>query len=300
MKIYDNIYECEDIQTPFILGIIKPRIYLPIALNDTQRNIIINHEKTHIKYYDYIVKPLCLLILIIHWFNPVVWLSYKMLSSDLEAACDELTIDTCSIDKDSYIDAIVNLSMVNTFVTLISFEGNNVKERVKKLLDYKGQKRPVLMTLSIVFSFTLSLFIIFSYKQGTSVIKGETFAINDPVNNIKVICEYECYYNKETIDLINTIDKNGDIYPLNDGVVELVGHDNINGNYLYIIHDNGYRSFYSGLENINVSKDEKVNINSSLGNIGGTGVLKTGSHLSIALFDEDLNYITNLADFFAD
>lgn len=298
MKIHDNIYECEDIQAPFILGIINPRIYLPITLNETQRSIIINHEKIHIKYYDYLIKPLCLLILIIHWFNPVVWLSYKMLSNDLEAACDELTIDTYNDDKDSYIDALMSLSRVNTFVTFISFEGNNVKERIKNLLNYNGQKRPVLMSLSILFSVILSLFIILSYKQGTSVIKGETFSVNDPVNNIKVICEYECYYNKETIDLINTIDKNGDVYPLNDGVVESIGYDNINGNYLYIIHGNGYRSFYSGLEKINVSKDEKVNINSSLGNIGHTGTLKKGNHLSIALFDENGNYIKNLSEFF--
>lgn len=154
------------------------------------------------------------------------------------------------------------------------------------------------MSLSILFSFILSLFIILSYKQGTSVINGETFSVNDPVYNIEVICEYGCYYNKKTINLINKIDRNGNVYPLNYGVVESIGYDNINGNYLYIIHDNGYRSFYSGLEKINVSKDEKVNINSSLGNIGYTGILKKGNHLSIALFDENGNYIKNLSEFF--
>ena len=79
MLLKDNQFECENIATPFILGIKNPKIYLPVGLSVTEKNFILRHEEIHIKRFDYIIKPLAYFVLCIHWFNPLVWLSFTLM-----------------------------------------------------------------------------------------------------------------------------------------------------------------------------------------------------------------------------
>ena len=87
--VNDNIFETDQIRTPFVLGIIKPKIFIPVNIPTEEFNYILKHEQTHIKRYDYIIKPLSFLALTIHWFNPFMWISYFLMSKDMEMSCDE-------------------------------------------------------------------------------------------------------------------------------------------------------------------------------------------------------------------
>jgi len=89
-KLVDkNIFEAKNLKTPFVFGLINPRIYLPAGLDATERRYILLHEQIHIRRKDYIIKILAFLILSIHWFNPLVWIAFRLMSKDMELSCDE-------------------------------------------------------------------------------------------------------------------------------------------------------------------------------------------------------------------
>ncbi len=140
MLIYDNIFECEKIKTPFVLGIIKPKIYLPIGLGEKEKSYILKHEQTHIKGFDYIIKPFAFLLLCVHWFNPLVWLSFILMSNDMEMACDEKVIkDLGSGIKKDYSTSLLSMSVGKKLVngSPLAFGENNTKRRIKNVLKYK-------------------------------------------------------------------------------------------------------------------------------------------------------------------
>ena len=88
----DNIYQCENVGSPFVLGVIKPKIYLPYHMNGQDLEHVVAHERAHIRRKDYLWKPLGFLLLAIHWFNPLMWLAYILLCRDIELACDERSL----------------------------------------------------------------------------------------------------------------------------------------------------------------------------------------------------------------
>lgn len=87
-----NVYQSERIQSPFVCGFIKPRIYVPYGLDEVTQNCVLKHEETHIKYADHIIKAVGFVVLCVHWFNPLVWVSYFLLCKDIELSCDESVI----------------------------------------------------------------------------------------------------------------------------------------------------------------------------------------------------------------
>ena len=92
VRLRRNIYQSERIDSPFVLGTIRPRIYLPYRMDSRDRQHVIAHEQAHLRRGDHLWKPLGFLLLTIHWFNPVMWLSYVLLCRDIELACDENVI----------------------------------------------------------------------------------------------------------------------------------------------------------------------------------------------------------------
>lgn len=135
---------CKNIQSPFVFGIIKPRIYLPEGLSDGDILCILAHEKTHVKRRDYIVKLLTVPILALHWFNPFVWLAQKLMSTDMELSCDELALSTLSADyKKDYANALLNISMRQngiSFGGILGFGESGIKTRIKGVLKMKKPK----------------------------------------------------------------------------------------------------------------------------------------------------------------
>lgn len=140
IRYNDNIFLCDNIKSPFILGIIKPRIYLPSDINANQINPVIAHEKAHIKRLDHILKPLGFAVMSIHWFNPLVWIAYSLFCRDIEYACDEKVIkDMKSEEKKTYSEVLLSLSISkrNLAVCPLAFGEVGVKSRIKSVLSYK-------------------------------------------------------------------------------------------------------------------------------------------------------------------
>ncbi len=130
-----NIFEVENIGTPFVFGVFKPLIYLPTNLDDVEKTNIIKHEEIHIKRHDNIIKIFAFIVLAIHWFNPLVWVSFVFMNNDMELSCDERALKELGGDvKKSYATALLSLaSEKNMSGSPIAFSEGNVKGRVKNV-----------------------------------------------------------------------------------------------------------------------------------------------------------------------
>ena len=139
-----DYYICKNMLSPFVFGIIKPKIYLPDGLPESDILCIIAHEKAHIKRRDYIVKLLTVPILALHWFNPLVWLGIKLMSTDMELSCDEHALLSLSSDfKKDYANALLNISMRQngiSFSGLLGFGESGIKTRIKGVLRMEKPK----------------------------------------------------------------------------------------------------------------------------------------------------------------
>ena len=138
--VRENIYLCDAISSPFILGVVKPRIYLPSGLDEVQRQNVLSHERAHLARRDHWWKPLGFALLAVYWFNPVLWLAYALLCRDIELACDERVIRTMDESAvKTYSTVLLACSMPRKAVITcpLAFGEVGVKERVKNALHYK-------------------------------------------------------------------------------------------------------------------------------------------------------------------
>jgi len=142
-KVQGNIFESDRIRAPFVVGIVRPRIYLPIGLSAEQTYYIVKHEQTHIRRLDYLIKPTAFLITALHWFNPLAWLSYRLMIKDMELSCDESVMKQTSGDaRAAYSYTLLSLaSKQGGFPGPLSFGESDVKARVRNIMSYK---KPVL------------------------------------------------------------------------------------------------------------------------------------------------------------
>ena len=135
-----KIFFCRRIDTPFLFGILRPEIYIPFDMAEEDLPHIIRHELAHRKRRDYLVKPIAFLLLAVHWFNPCIWIAYKMLCKDMELACDEMVIrDMAARERKAYSRALLNCSVWKERAASVpvAFGELSVKERIKNILNYK-------------------------------------------------------------------------------------------------------------------------------------------------------------------
>lgn len=140
VRYKDNIFQSEHVSSPFVLGLIKPRIYLPFKLDGQNLEHVVAHEKAHIHRKDHWWKPLGFLLLTIHWFNPLMWLAYVLLCRDIELACDEKVIKELGNEQRAdYTQALVACSVNRRMIAAcpLAFGEVGVKERVKSVMNYK-------------------------------------------------------------------------------------------------------------------------------------------------------------------
>ena len=138
--VRENIYLCDAISSPFILGVVKPHIYLPSGLDEVQRQNVLAHERAHLARRDHWWKPLGFALLAVYWFNPVLWLAYTLLCRDIELACDERVIRTMDESAvKTYSTVLLACSMPRKAVITcpLAFGEVGVKERVRNALHYK-------------------------------------------------------------------------------------------------------------------------------------------------------------------
>lgn len=140
VKLKENIYLCDAINTPFIMGIFRPKIFLPSSLEESVAQSVIAHEQAHIKRRDHLWKPLGFLLLTVYWFNPLLWLAYKLFCKDMEMACDEKVISRMNLQEvKEYSSALLLCGTVPQKLGSypLAFGETNIKTRIKSILHYK-------------------------------------------------------------------------------------------------------------------------------------------------------------------
>lgn len=139
-RIQNNVYRCTDWSTPFVLGVLAPRIYVPETVSEQDFPQVLAHERCHIRRWDHVWKPLAFLLLAVNWFNPVLWAAYVLLGRDMERACDEMVLKNATpIQRAAYSRALVACAAQPKMAAVcpLAFGEVAVKERVKNVLNYK-------------------------------------------------------------------------------------------------------------------------------------------------------------------
>lgn len=140
VRLYDNVYTCDAVRSPFILGLIRPRIYLPSDTQDGHLGYVLAHERAHLKRKDHWWKSLGYALLAVYWFNPLVWAAYILLCRDIELACDEKAVrDLDMAGRKGYSKTLMVCSMKRRMILAcpLAFGEVGVKERVKTVLNYR-------------------------------------------------------------------------------------------------------------------------------------------------------------------
>ncbi len=135
----DNIYTSESVSSPFVFGIIRPRIYLPENMDAISMSYVIAHEEAHLRRLDHLWKPIGFLLLAVHWFNPLIWLGYILLCRDIEMACDERVVRSMNEEERvDYSEALLECSVSRKLITAcpLAFGEVGAKQRIKSVLNY--------------------------------------------------------------------------------------------------------------------------------------------------------------------
>lgn len=180
----ENIWVCDRISAPFILGVFRPRIYLPSDIDKQDEEYVIAHERAHLKRRDHLIKPLGFLLLTVYWFNPVMWIAYILLCRDIELACDEKVIKTMGIEiKKPYSEALINCSLPRRSIAAcpLAFGEVGVKSRIKSVLNYK---KPAFWVVIVALALCVILPIVFLTNPISATAKN---IINE--NNYTIISQ---------------------------------------------------------------------------------------------------------------
>ena len=144
----DNIYEADNIKTPFVLGFIRPKIYIPAELKAEEKGYIILHEQTHIRRHDHIVKLIAYFTLCLHWFNPFAWLAFVLMGTDMELSCDERVLKELGTGiKKDYSASLLSLSTGHRIIngSPLAFGEGGIKTRIKNVLNFKKSSRIIII-----------------------------------------------------------------------------------------------------------------------------------------------------------
>lgn len=264
LPIQENIYLCDAISSPFILGIVKPRIYLPSGLDEVQRQNVLAHERAHLARYDHWWKPLGFALLAVYWFNPLLWLAYALLCRDIELACDERVIRTMDASAvKTYSTVLLACSMPHKAVIScpLAFGEVGVKERVRNALHYKKPAFWIVAASAIV---CIAVAVCFLTNPEHETMKwAKNLRVDDVVRVELTVMpqvtdkQYKDFNADEIAEAVALINKSGGRYvrsmePLNGGSTELyvtttdgVRHTVVNNGNVYLCIDgDAYRNFY--------------------------------------------------------
>lgn len=215
VKLEGNIFECDRINTPFILGVIKPKIYLPSNMSGCDREYVIAHERAHLKRCDHLWKPLGFLLLSIYWFNPVIWVAYILLCRDIELACDENVIKQLGEqNKKPYSEALINCSVPRKMIAAcpVAFGETGVKARIKAVLSYK---KPTFWMIIIAVVLSIAVSVCFMTNPATKIseFKDEEIDYGTVFNKAEKILagvgdvEYTISYEEDIKEIKNQFQK---------------------------------------------------------------------------------------------
>ena len=264
LLIQDHIYLCDAISSPFILGVVKPHIYLPSGLDEVQRQNVLAHERAHLARRDHWWKPLGFALLAVYWFNPVLWLAYTLLCRDIELACDERVIRTMDESAvKTYSTVLLACSMPRKAVITcpLAFGEVGVKERVRNALHYK---KPAFWVVAASVAVCIVVAVCFLTDPEHETMKwAKNLRVDDVVRVELTIMpqatdkQYKDFNADEIAEAVALINKSGGRYvrsmePLTGGSTELyvttmdgVRHTVVNNGNVYLCIDgDAYRNFY--------------------------------------------------------
>ena len=157
LLLRENIYLADHIPVPFVMGLVRPRIYLPSDLTDSEQAYVIRHEQHHIRRGDPLFRLLAFAALCVHWFNPLVWLAFTLAGRDMEMSCDEAVLCQCG----GQIRADYSLSLLrysvgkNRFIGApIAFGVGDARERIENVMKYK---KPTVSAVALAAALCLAL-----------------------------------------------------------------------------------------------------------------------------------------------
>lgn len=171
----ENVWQSDRIRSPFVLGFLHPRVYLPFALEESERPYILAHERYHIRRRDYLVKPLFFMALILHWFNPLVWLAYALMSRDMEISCDEYVLGVQGGGiAEAYSTSLLSFAANRRLASAgpLCFGETGVKERISNILRWESPK-PWVAGVSAVLCFAVIAACASNPSAGTAAVKDE-------------------------------------------------------------------------------------------------------------------------------
>ncbi len=168
-QLGENVYCSDRIPGPFVCGVIRPKIYLPLTIHEDELDYILLHEQTHIRRKDHLVKILYYLALCVHWFNPIVWNFQKLASAEMEYACDEAVLKKMGVDiRVNYSRSILNLAVGKKMIgSPLAFGENSAKERIQNILKYKKPTLAVII-VALVLCIAVAAICIASPKEENS------------------------------------------------------------------------------------------------------------------------------------
>ena len=271
----DNIYQSEAVVSPFVLGVINPKIYLPFNMNAQDMDHVIAHEQAHIRRKDYLWKPLGFLILTLHWFNPMVWLGYVLLCRDIELACDEKVVKEFNNEQRAdYSQALLTCSVNRRMIAAcpLAFGEVGVKDRIKSVLNYK---KPAFWIIVVAIVVSITVAVCFLTNPVNSSIYNSRYETG------KCLYSYVVSADKETKsnELVFDITSDGKVYKIfGDGTTDELG----------VLKESDYTA--EELEAAIKNQDAKLNI----------GNIKNAYELSDCIFLQKSNGTVYLVQFFSD
>ncbi len=312
----EDIYLADYIKVPFVIGAMNPKIYLPSSLEETEYPYIIQHELCHIKRKDQIIKPLAVLALTIHWFNPFIWLAFFLSSKDMEMSCDEAVLRNLSEDeKKNYLASLVKIATGKKFFPALSiaFGEGDTKQRIKNAIKWKksGIIKIVIALCITICVFTICLLIPknkqeenpYNWIRKTDLGKLECeyvdeVTLRDVIYVIKElnISDFKKYTNYTAeIELEIRTKEHGDTLHLiyGDGVTVFIFNNNLSTGEIW------------GVENKNLAlcmKEVRINREENIAEANYVepwrpsrdAIIQMHEKIFAGVSEEDLDYITDL------
>lgn len=230
----DNIFQSENVRSPFVFGILRPRIYLPFQIAEQNIEYVIAHEQAHILRKDHWWKPLGFFLLTIHWFNPLIWLAYILLCRDIELACDERVIKLMDNERRAdYTQALMSFSVRQRKIAgcPLAFGETAVKKRIKSVMNYK---KPAFWL--IVLAVAVCVFAAVCFLTDPPAVQGDEL-LSDTTPSVMEWFDY--------LDAPDTMDRSQDLeyrMPAFENVRFLCSYER-----MYAVNDIGTTLLYTGM-----------------------------------------------------
>lgn len=181
LPLKDGVFLCDSIETPFIFGMIRPRIYLPSGLSEQDIPHVLLHERAHLRRLDHLLKPLGFILLSVYWFHPFLWLAYSLFCRDIEAACDQRAIHGLRAEqRREYAHALLNCSTHRRTVLScpVAFGEIGVKERIKNVMNYKKASIPLVCVALLLALCTSACIVVNPKTEPPTLANGEVCGEN--------------------------------------------------------------------------------------------------------------------------